>query len=282
LFRQEIQEVTEGEKFTMKCENQVAAGKHLLAAGTVLLLAALCGALLLAACGGGGGTTTDSPQVKTTAVNWDSANQHWVDTAKSVQAVTGSSSSTLVVELPPEEAVKQVVVREVQLVNSPTEPTLLIAGQDDSVTGSSGSITICRLVIRKVDIEELIVENVQASRVTVVDFASEHGLDITLNPVNVIRCGRGGVGVLALGAETTENVDLLDPFPHVDVLGAVRVFSTEGKEGVRMNQVAILGPQGFDGFIETLIIDHSSVFGLVELRNLKIKELIIDSVTVDH
>jgi hypothetical protein len=266
----------------MKCENQGVKWIHPLAAGTGLLLAALCGALLLAACGGGGGTTADSPQVKTTAVNWDSANQRWVDAAKSVQAVTGSSSSTLDVELPPNEAVKQVVVREVQLVNSPFEPTLEIAGRDDSVTGSSGSIVICTLIVRKVDIEELVVENVQASHVTVVDFASEHGLDVTVNPVNVIRCGRGGVGVLALGAETTESDDLLDPFPFRDVLGAVRVFSTEGKEGVRMNQVAILGPQGHDGFIETLFLDHSSVFGLVELRNLRIKELIIDSVTVDH
>jgi len=49
-----------------------------------------------------------------------------------------------------------------------------------------------------------------------------------------------------------------------------------------MNQVSILGPEGYDGFIETLVLDHSSVFGRVELRNLKIKELIIDSVTVDH
>jgi hypothetical protein len=138
------------------------------------------------------------------------------------------------------------------------------------------------MVIRKVDIEALVVENVQASHVTVVDFASEHGLDITVNPVNVIRCGRGGVGVLALGTETTEDPGLLDLFPVADALGAVRVFSTQGKEGVRMNQVAILGPDGDDGFIETLILDHSSVFGRVELRNLKIKELIIDSVTVDH
>jgi hypothetical protein len=266
----------------MKCEIQGQKGKHLLAAGTGLLLAALCGALLLAACGGGGGTTADSPQVKTTTVTWDSPNQRWVDTAKSVQSVNGSSSSsTLVVELPPEEAVKQVVVTEVQLVNSPFEPTLLIAGQDDFVTGSRGDIVICTMVIRKVDIEELVVENVQASRVTVVDFASEHGLDVTVTPVNVIRCGRGGVGVLALGAETSENADLLD-FGIGVSQDAVRFFNTAGKEGVRMNQVAILGPVGFDGFIETLVLDHSSVFGLVELRNLKIKELIIESVTVDH
>jgi hypothetical protein len=124
-----------------------------------------------------------TPQVKTTTTTWDSPNQRWVDTAKSVQAVSGSSSgSTLVVELPPEEAVKQVVVREVQLVNSPSEPTLLIAGRDSSVTASSGSLTICRLVIRKVDIEELVVENVQASRVTVVDFASGAGSMSPLTP----------------------------------------------------------------------------------------------------
>jgi len=256
-----------------------------LAAGTGLLLAALCGTLLLAACGSGdhgGSTAAVSPQAKTTAVKWDSANQRWVDTAKTAQSVGSSSSSTLVVELPPDEAVKQVVVREVQLVNSPTEPTLEIAGRDDSVTSSSGTITICRMVIRKVDIQELLVENVEASRVTVVDFASQHGLDITINPVNVIRCGRGGVGVLALGTETTEDVGLLDRFPIADLIGAGRVFNTEAKEGVRMNQVAILGPSGFDGFIETLILDHSSVFGRVELKNLRIKELVIDSVTVDH
>jgi hypothetical protein len=270
----------------MKCENQGAEGKHSLAAGTGLLLAALYGTLLLAACGRhGGGTTTDSvsPQVKTTGVTWDSANQRWVDATRLAPAPAGSSSgSTLEVKLPPNEAVKLVVVREVQLVNSPTEPTLEIAGQDDSATGLSGSIVICRMVIRKVDIEELVVENVVASHVTVVNFASQHGLGITINPLNVIRCGRGGVGVLALGAETTESDSLLDPFPVADVLGAVRVFSTEGKEGVRMNQAAILGPEGDEGFIETLILDHSSVFGRVELRNLQIKELIIDSVTVNH
>jgi hypothetical protein len=252
----------------MKSENQGAEGKHPKVAGRGLLLAVLCGALLLAACGSGVDTTTDSvsPQLKTTSVNWDSANQRWIDTAKSVQSVGSSSSSTLVVDLPPEEAVKQVVVREVQLVNSPSEPTLLIAGQDDSSDPSnihSGSITICTMIARKVDIEELIVENVQASRVTVVDFASEHGLEVDVTPVNVIRCGRGGVGVLALGAETPENGDLLDLFPVADLLGATRVFSTEGKEGVRMNEVAILGPKGHGGFIETLVIDHSSVFGVV-------------------
>lgn len=274
----------------MKCENQGTEEKHSLVAGTGLLLAALCGALLLASCGSGGGTTADSvsPQAKTTTVNWDSVNQHWVDTSSVALIVDGStrSSSTLEVKLPPNEAVKQVVAREVQLVNSPTEPTLLIAGRDDLSDPSninSGSITICTMVVRKVDIEELVVENVQASHVTVVDFASEHGLDVTVTPVNVIRCGRGGVGVLALGAESTENADLLlGRFPIADALGAVRVFSTAGKEGVRMNQVSILGPVGNDGFIETLVLDHSSVFGRVELKNLKIKELIIDSVTVDH
>ena len=267
----------------MTYENQGTEGKRPLAARTGLLLAALCGALLLAACGGGGGTTADSPQTKTTAVNWDSVNQRWVETSSVALIVDPStrSSSSLEVKLPKDEAVKQVVVTEVQLVNSPSEPTLEIAGRNDSVSGSSGDIVICTMVIRKVDIEELVVENVQASRVTVVDFASEHGLDVTLNPVNVIRCGRGGVGVLALGAETSENGDLL-PFGVGVSQDEVRFFNTAGKEGVRMNRVQILGPEGGDGFIETLVLDHSSVFGRVELRNLKIKELIIESVTVDH
>jgi len=273
----------------MKYENQRAEGKHSLVARTGLLVAALCGALLLAACGGGGGATEDSPQVKTTTVTWDSVNQRWDDTTSVALIVDASttSSSTIKVELPPNEAVKQVVAREVQLVNSPSEPTLEIAGRDlfdaSGNLTSSGSIEICTMVVRKVDIEELVVSNVQASRVTVVDFASAHGLNITVNPVNVVRCGRGGVGVLGLGAETTENADLLlFPFPVANALDAVRVFSTTGKEGVRMNKVRILGPEGGYGYIETLVLDHSSVFGKAELRNLKIKELIIDSATVDH
>jgi hypothetical protein len=276
----------------MKYENQGTEGKHPLAARTGLLLAALCGTLLLAACGSSGDATavSVSPQLKTTTVTWDSVNQSWVDTssvALLVDALT-RSSSTLEVKLPPNEAVKQVVVREVQLVHSPYEPTLLIAGRDDSLHPldplniHSGSIVICKMIVRKVDIEELVVENVQASHVTVVNFASEHGLGVSVTPVNVIRCGRGGVGVLALGAESTEDSNVLDLFPVADVLGAVRVFNTAGNEGVRMNQVSILGPEGYDGFIETLVLDHSSVFGKVELKNLKIKELIIDSVTVDH
>jgi hypothetical protein len=248
---------------------------------SLIALAALCGALLLAACGGG--TTANSPQAKTTTVNWDSVNQSWVETSSVALIVDAStrSSSSLEVKLPPNEAVKQVVVTEVQLVNSPSEPTLEIAGRDDLVTGSSGSIVICKMVVRKVDIEELVVKNVQASHVTVVDFASEHGLDVTVNPVNVIRCGRGGVGVLALGAETSENADLLQ-FGIGASQDKVRFFNTAGKEGVRMNKVQILGPEGDDGFIEALVLDHSSVFGRVELKNLKIKELIIESVTVDH
>jgi hypothetical protein len=265
----------------MKFENDDGEREHSLARRTGLILSLLGVALSLAACGGDGSSSagSDGPVATTTTVTWDSPNEVWVDAARSAAAVDGStSSSTLEVKLPANEAVKAVLASEVQLVNSPDQPTLEIAGQDDLVTGESGSIVICKLVVRKVDIEELVVENVQASRVTVVDFASEHGLDVEVDPVNVIRCGRGGVGVLALGVESAEDGDLVfDP-----TRDSIRVFATDGREGVRMNKVRILGPEGDDGFIETLVLNRSSVFGRVELRNLKVKELVIETVTVDH
>jgi hypothetical protein len=49
-----------------------------------------------------------------------------------------------------------------------------------------------------------------------------------------------------------------------------------------LKQLRILGPPGAEGFIETLVLERSSVFGRIELRNLQIKELVLDSVTVQN
>jgi hypothetical protein len=271
----------------MDCENGKESRTHPLAARTGLLLSALCVVLSIAACSAGTNGTSagsQSPQDTTTALSWDGPNQAWVGANRSAPAAAGSpSNSVLEVDLPPDEAVKTVLVNEVQLVNPPDPAALVIAGRDDPATGASGALVICKLIIKDVDIEELQVENVLVSHATVVNFASQHGLDVTVDPVNVIRCGRGGVGVLAVGAASFQDQGVvLDSTVFDPSLASVRVIANDGKDGARLNEVQILGPVGFDGFIETLIINRSSVFGLVELRNLEIKELIVDTVTVDH
>jgi hypothetical protein len=273
----------------MNCENDEGNWTHPFAARTGLLLSALCVALSLAACGGdGSGTSAGSqgPVDTTTTLTWDSVNEAWVPTARSAAALEGAPSrSEIEVDLPANEAVKLISAREVQIVDPSDQALLEIAGRDDSLTGSSGKIVICKLFVKKVDIEELIVENVKASRVTVVDFAAEDGLGVEVVPVNVIRCGRGGVGVVGLGAESLENEDLIGAVPDaVDEFirpASDFVFTTNGKEGARLNEVRILGPEGKDAFVETIFLNRSSVFGRVKLKNLEIKELIIETVTVD-
>ena len=124
--------------------------------------------------------------------------------------------------------------------------------------------------------------NVEINSLSAVDIAVPNPLLVALNgivnPALVVDCGRGGDAVLALGVESLELGDLQTETDQ----GPTAAVITEGREGVRLNQLHILGPPGAEGFIETLVLERSSVFGRIELRNLQIKELVLESVTVQN
>lgn len=250
-------------------------------------LSILLAAFFLAACSGVvdesnrplQDNTTSLSQDNTTSLTSEASNREGAGTARLVAAAVGATGpSTITVRLLPNEPVKEIAAREVLLVGSPLEPTLEIAGRDDPAAGTTGRIVICKLVVRKVDARELAAVNVEAKFISAVDTFSPSPLNVVVNPDLVVDCGRGGIAVLALGVESLELGDLQAETGQ----GATAAVNTEGRQGVRLNQLRILGPPGAEGFIETLVLERSSVFGRIELRNLQIKELVLESVTVQN
>jgi len=246
-------------------------------------LSILLAAFFLAACSGVVDESDRPSQDKTTSLTSEASNREGAGTVHLVAAAVGATgSSTITVRLLPNEPVKEIAAREVLLVGSPLEPTLEIAGQDDPAAGTTGRIVICKLVLRKVDARELAAFNVEIKSLSAVDIAVPDPLLVALNglvnPGLVVDCGRGGTAVLALGVESLELGDLQAEAGQ----GATAAVNTEGRQGVRLNQLRILGPPGAEGFIETLVLERSSVFGRIELRNLQIKELVLESVTVQN
>lgn len=245
-----------------------------------VLLSILLAAFFLAACSTVVDKSGRPSQDKTTSLTSVASNSDGAGDAHLVAAGGTTGSSTITARLLPNEPVKEIAAREVLLVGSPLEPTLEIAGQDDPAAGTTGRIVICKLVVRKVDARELAAVNVEINSLSAVDIAVPNPLLVALNglvnPGLVVDCGRGGTAVLALGVESLELGDIQTG------QGPTAAVNTEGREGVRLNRLRILGPPGAEGFIETLVLERSSVFGRIELRNLQIKELVLDSVTVQN
>ena len=241
----------------------------------------LLAAFFLAACSGAVDESDRPAQDQTTSLASEASNSEGAGSAHLVAAaVDATGPSTITARLLPNEPVKEIAAREVLLVGSPVEPTLEIAGQDDPAAGTTGRIVICKLVLRKVDVKELTAANVEINSLSAVDIAVPNPLLVALNslvnPALVVDCGRGGDAVLALGVESLEQGDL----QAATAQGPTSAVNTGGREGVRLNRLRILGPPGAEGFIETLVLERSSVFGRIELRNLQIKELVLDSVTI--
>lgn len=242
-------------------------------------LSILLAAFFLAACGMAVDESGRPSQDNTTSLTSEASNREGAGTAYLVAAaVTAPDPSTITVRLLPNEPVKEIAAREVLLVGSPLEPTLEIAGQDDPAAGTTGRIVICKLVLRNVDARELAAFNVETKFLSAVDTFTPSPLNVVVNPDLVVECGRGGIAVLALGVESLELGDLQAETGQ----GPTAAVNTEGREGARLNRLRILGPPGAEGFIETLVLERSSVFGRIELRNLRIKELVLDSVTVQN
>jgi hypothetical protein len=243
-------------------------------------LSILLAAFFLAACSGVVDESGRPSQDKTTSQTSEASSRDGAGTANLVAAAAGvTGSSSITANLLPNEPVKEIAAREVLLVGgSPLEPALEIAGQDDLATGTTGRIVICKLVVRKVDARELVAVNVKVQSLSAVNTVLPPLLDIVVDPALVVDCGRGGIAVLALGVESLDLGDLQAETGQ----GSTTTVNTGRREGVRLNQLRILGPPDTEGFIETLVLERSSVFGRIELRNLQIKELVLESVTVQN
>ena len=209
-------------------------------------LSILLAAFFLAACSGvvdesnrpSQDNTTSLTSEASTSLTSEASNREGAGTAHLVATAVGASgSSTITAILLPNEPVKEIAAREVLLVGSPLEPTLEIAGQVDPA-GTAGRIVICKLVLRKVDARELTADNVEIKIFSPVDFFTPSPPNVVVNPGLVVDCGRGGTAVLALGVESLELGDLQAQTGQ----GSTAAVNTEVREGVRVNQLRILGP----------------------------------------
>lgn len=234
-----------------------------------LLSAALAVALSFG-CGSDSSSDGGAPGDVVTTYSFDAEGKVWTESASVLESTSApTGGNTIIIQLKPDEPVKEVSLNEVLLINSPSEPTLEIAGSDNP----SGELHICKLVFEKVDANDFVVQDTDAVTFTAVNVVGDNSLQINVNPVNDVRCGRGGVAAIALGVPIGGTSS---------VLSSLVVTDTDGHQGLRDNRIKILGPSGDNGFIETLIVKNSSVFGRIELRHLRVQEFILDTVTVDN
>ncbi len=112
--------------------------------------------------------------------------------------------------------------------------------------------------------------------------AKDDELDVEIEPVNVVRCGRGATTVLTAGIERRDlDIGFEADDKNFTVASLFRLLGKEKDSGLRVDRVRVLGPEGKTGFVENLIVLRTSVFGKIEVRDVKIQHAVLDTVTLD-
>jgi hypothetical protein len=223
-----------------------------------------------------------------TTYSFDPAQERWVKINHSVRLPSnpdGSqprSSHTLEIQLDDDNPVKAIWIEEALIIDDGDGDGGSLLEIDGDPNSSDSTIRICNLVLHKVDAEELEIDDTEVVRLDAVNVVGEDSeLDIDVEVVNVIRCGRGGASTLFLGVRRE---DLIDKIANV-------ILRTEDREilrgiprretGIRVDRIRIEGPSDGDGFIEHLVIRHTSVFGKIEIRDVEIQNVLLMDVTVE-
>ncbi len=244
------------------------------------LVVAAAALVVLSACG-----QSNDGKTVTTTYAYDPASAQWVKNVEAVAQVaqeegaTPVPSNTIEIFLDEEEPVKAIIIAEA-LIRKGTQPLLEIAGQPNSVTSTRGDIRICNLIIKDVDAEELDIHDTEAVSFDSLDVAAkDNELDVEIEPVNVARCGRGGTSVISLGVERgdldIENVEVNNNSSLLAILGKTK------DSGLKVDRVRILGPEGKSGYVETVIVLRTSVFGRIEVRDVKVQDLLLNGISLD-
>jgi hypothetical protein len=233
------------------------------------------------------------PQATLTVYHYDKAREVWVRDVQTVDLVDGpegaasgdsaaspaapgpEGSNTVIIKLDHDNPVKQIVIFEALITGRGAfDPRLEIAGHD---TGGSGRINIGTLLFKQVDAEKLKIDAdvVRLQMQNVV--AEDNELDIDIEAVNVVRTARGGPSTLFIGFRRADLDRILDR----DLTSIADTVFPVNETGVRVDRIRILGPSSGTAFVERIIILRTSVLGQIEVRDVKIQDLILRDVTVD-
>ncbi|MDP3879868.1 MAG: hypothetical protein Q8Q07_06150 [Dehalococcoidales bacterium] len=174
--------------------------------------------------------------------------------------------------------VKEILIEETLVIDRSgnlTGPLLEIKGHE---SGGTGKLNIGTLALIEVDAEELKIDadimGVTIEKVV----AEEDEIDLDLRVVNVVRTGRGAASSLLLGISRDQR---LEKFGTGEKIELGRRGFTAREAGLRVDRIRIIGPESGTGFIETLIIKQSSVFGKIEVDDVKIQDLILKQISLD-
>lgn len=216
------------------------------------------------------------PVATTTEYRWNQDTMQWVKAVRSEPLSPNSDgsmpkrSNTIEIHIQEDDPVKEIAIMET-LIMGGDQPRLEIAGQSDGVT--SGDLHIAQLLFQDVDADELDIDAdvVEVQLINVA--AKDDELDLDLDMVTVVRATRGGTAVVFIGRPPADDIISSDAgFISID---------EEGKDGVTVDRIRILGPQGSDGFIETILIKRVGVFGRIEVKDAEIQTLILQNVMLD-
>ncbi len=224
----------------------------------------------------------------TTAYHYDRVEDRWVKSVLEVVLPDNPDGShpqghhTIEIYIDEDNPVKAILIEETLIIDESgsTGPLLEIKGHDPS-SGGDGEIHIGTLAFIEVDAEELEID-AEVVRITLENVvADDDELDLDLEIVNVVRVGRGASSTLLLGISRES---LLQKFGTADEdleLARQRRGVTGRETGLRVDRIRIIGPDSGTGYIETIIVLQSSVFGKIEVDDVAIQDLILEEVSLD-
>ncbi|MBI4295769.1 MAG: hypothetical protein HY667_01485 [Chloroflexi bacterium] len=228
----------------------------------------------------------DEPKETTITYYFDPVKEEWIKTVRSVplqpnpDGTFPKPTNTLIIRAQQNNPIQEIIIVETVVVGG-TDPLLEINGRDTSVPGSTGVLRIGTLTFRKVDAEELDIDDTDAVRITTTNaVAKDNELKIDVNIVNVVVVGRGAASSLFLGASRTDIFKILDLTADTDFTLNQNIVAPS-QIGMRVDRIRILGPDSGTGHIERLTVQNTSVFGEIQVRNVKVQDIILKDVSLD-
>ncbi|MBI2829859.1 MAG: hypothetical protein HYX81_01725 [Chloroflexi bacterium] len=227
----------------------------------------------------------DEPKDTTVTYYFDPVKEEWLKTVGEVAVPQNPDgtyrkpTNTLIIRVQQNNPVQEIIIVETVVVGG-TDPLLEINGRDTSVPGSTGVLRIGTLTFKKVDAEELDIDDTDAVRITTTNaVAKDNELKIDVDIVNVVVVGRGAASSLFLGATRKEISRIQEILAGDFVFNHNVVASTQ--TGMRVDRIRILGPESGTGHIERLTVANTSVFGEIQVRNVKVQDIILQDVSLD-
>ncbi|MBI2829860.1 MAG: hypothetical protein HYX81_01730 [Chloroflexi bacterium] len=230
----------------------------------------------------------DPPKDTTITYVYDPVKEEWIKTVSEVPLLQNPDGTypkpinTLIIRIQQNNPIQEIMITEALVLGSDT--IFEIAGHDASDSANTGVLRIGTLSFKKVDAEELDFDDTEAVNISMSNvIAKDNELDVDVDIVNVVAVGRGAPGSLFLGASRADLFRILDISAGLKttLLPLNEKTVAPSQFGIRVDRIRILGPSNGSGHIERLTVQNTSVFGNIQVRNVKAQDIILQDVSLD-